>query len=175
MDHIFFENWVGIFLILVITIIAYFFLIFILRVSGKRTLAKMNAYDFVVTVALGSILGSVILTKSIPLLEGIFALALLIGLQYGLTFISVRSKKFQRFLSSQPTLLLYNGEPLESVLKNERVSLAELNKAIRSAGFSDFKEITAIVLETTGDLTVIKKINKESTGTALTDVQKYPN
>ena len=65
-------------------------LLLLLRVSGKRTLTRMNAFDLVVTVALGSTLATVLLTKSVALADGLVAFAVLILLQYGLTWLSVR-------------------------------------------------------------------------------------
>jgi uncharacterized membrane protein YcaP (DUF421 family) len=84
-------------------------LVLLLRVSGKRTLTKMNAFDLVVTVALGSTLATVLLTKSVALAEGLTAFMLLIFLQFVLTWLSVRSRAVSRLVKSEPTLLAYQG------------------------------------------------------------------
>ena len=81
----------------------------LLRVSGKRTLTKMNAFDLVVTVALGSMLATVLLTRSVALAEGLTAFVLLIFLQFVLTWLSVRSRAVSRLVKSEPTLLVYQG------------------------------------------------------------------
>ena len=81
----------------------------LLRVSGKRTLTKMNAFDLVVTVALGSTLATVLLTKSVAQAEGLTAFVLLIFLQFVLTWLSVRSRAVSRLVKSEPTLLVYQG------------------------------------------------------------------
>ena len=81
----------------------------LLRVSGKRTLTKMNAFDLVVTVALGSTLATVLLTKSVALAEGLTAFVLLIFLQFVLTWLFVRSQAASRLVKSEPTLLAYQG------------------------------------------------------------------
>jgi uncharacterized membrane protein YcaP (DUF421 family) len=86
-----FQNWTGLWRVLVVGALAYCALVFLLRVSGKRTLSKMNAFDFVVTVALGSTLAAVFLSKNVALAEGVLAFALLIGLQFVITWLSVRS------------------------------------------------------------------------------------
>ncbi len=64
----------------VATILAYAALVGFLRISGKRTLSKLNAFDFVVTVALGSMLATIILSQEVYLLEGLVGFALIIGL-----------------------------------------------------------------------------------------------
>ena len=100
MDKIFFENWDSIFRTLIIGVFAYPALILMLRISGKRTLSQMREFDFIVTVALGSTLATVLLSKDVTLSSGIAALALLIFLQYILAATSVRSKRFSNLISS---------------------------------------------------------------------------
>ena len=90
MQHMFFDGWQPLLRTLVFGALAYVVLITLLRVSGKRTLSKMNAFDFVVTVALGSTLATILLSKDVTLAQGSVALALLIGLQFLVTWSSVR-------------------------------------------------------------------------------------
>lgn len=91
MEQAFFSSWTSITRVLLVGVAAYAGLLLLLRVSGKRTLTRMNAFDLVVTVALGSTLATVLLTKSVALADGLVASTLLIFLQYGLTWLSVRS------------------------------------------------------------------------------------
>jgi uncharacterized membrane protein YcaP (DUF421 family) len=69
----FFDSWTGLGRVLVVGTLAYFALVLTLRVSGKRTLSKLNAFDLVVTVALGSTLATVLLSKDVALAEGLLA------------------------------------------------------------------------------------------------------
>jgi hypothetical protein len=94
-ERIFFDGWLGLFRTFVIGVFAYAF-IFALRASGKHTLSKMNAFDLVVTVALGLSLATVLLSKDVTLAEGALALALLIGLQSAVTWSSVGRDGFSR-------------------------------------------------------------------------------
>ena len=105
----FFQDWSGIVRTLVVGSLAYVTLVLFLRISGKRTLSKLNAFDLVVTVALGSTLSAIILQESVALAEGAAALALLIFLQFAVTFWSVRSRPFAKVLRSEPTLLARDG------------------------------------------------------------------
>lgn len=77
----FYDNASGLVRVLVVAPLAYIWLVAVLRVSGKRTLVQLNAFDFIVTVALGSTLASVALTESVAWAEGALALALLAALQ----------------------------------------------------------------------------------------------
>src|SRR5690606_25127759 len=100
--------------IVTVGFLAYIGLIIFLRISGKRTLTKLNAFDLVVAVALGSTLATILLDSSIRLLEGLTAFALLILLQYVITFLSVHSNWFNNVIKSEPRLLFLNGQFLRS-------------------------------------------------------------
>ena len=67
----FFDSWAGLLRVLVVGTLAYAALVLLLRVTGKRTLSKMNAFDLIVTVALGSTLATVLLSKDVALAEGV--------------------------------------------------------------------------------------------------------
>lgn len=149
------------------TVMAYLAAIVLFRVTGKRTLSQMNAFDFVITLALGSTLASMCLDRSIPLIDGLVVFTLLVSLQLVLTFLSVRVKFLKKAITSQPRLLVYKGEVLWPALKKERVTQEELNMAARRKGLDNIGDIDAIVMETTGKLTVIPRAGKGKTGTLI--------
>ena len=165
----FFDDWFGLFRILIIGVLSYAVLIFWLRVSGKRTLSKWNAFDFVVTIALGSTLATVIVSKDVSFAEGVFALGLLIGLQFVITWLSVRFDWAEKLVKAKPTLLFDKGEFLLEPMKRQRVAEAEVRMAIRAEGVAAVEEIEAVVLETDGSFSVIKKSATVSRS-ALADV-----
>lgn len=172
MNKIFFDNWESLTRTLIITIIAYIAIILMLRISGKRTLSKMNAFDFIITIALGSAFATITLNKSVALADGALVFFLLIFLQYSITWLSVRNKSIKKLITSRPSLLLYKGELFKDVLKKERITIEEIYVAARQKGISDLKSIDAIVLETAGEITVIPKIENNQPGT-LENVKYY--
>ncbi len=105
----FFAGWAAVARVVVTCVLAYAALVALLRISGKRTLSKMNAFDLVVTVALGSTLATILLSRDVALAEGLVAFALLIGLQYVVAWLSVRSATVSRLVKAEPALLLYRG------------------------------------------------------------------
>lgn len=165
----FFDGWFGLFRILVTGVLAYAALVFWLRVSGKRTLSKWNSFDFAVTIALGSVLASVIMSKETVLAEGITAFVLLIGLQFVITWLSVRFDWVKNIIKGKPTLLLDKGEFLPGAMKQQRVTESEIRAAIRAKGAAAIEEIAAVVLETDGSFSVIKN-SKTDSRSALSDV-----
>ena len=157
MASIFFDSWESLARTACLTILGYVAIVLLLRVSGKRTLAKMNAFDFIVTVALGSCLASVALSKSIPLADGVAAFSLFILLQYALTWLSVRSKAVQALITNSPTLLFYQGEFLRRAMKEQRITEEDIFHACRQQGLSTLDEVDMIILESTGDVAILKK------------------
>jgi uncharacterized membrane protein YcaP (DUF421 family) len=173
MENIFFDSWESTQRTFLITIMAYAVLIVMLRTSGKRTLSKMNAFDMIVTIALGSTLANVTLDKQVALLDGALALALLVYLQYLITWLSARSDAIQNLVKSSPTLLVYKGEMDRERMKKERVTEEEIHEAAREHGCSSLRELEAVILETTGELNVIKEIGA-ATDEVLTSVRNFP-
>jgi uncharacterized membrane protein YcaP (DUF421 family) len=158
---VFFSDWADLGRIVAVGTLAYAALIVFLRLSGKRTLTKLNAFDLVVTVALGSTLSSVLLDKSITLAEGALAFGLLVLLQYILTWSSVRWRPFEKAVKSEPTLLLHRGEFLSEAMRRQRITESEVLSAVRSSGKGDVRGIRAVVLENDGSLSVIPESSNE--------------
>lgn len=143
----------------VIGVLAYAALVLFLRVSGRRTLSKMNSFDFVVTVALGSTLATVLLSKSVSLADGLVAFALLISLQFMVTWTSVRLQWVQKIVTGEPIMLFYQGDFLPQSLRKARVTENEIRAAVRSAGVARLEKIGAVILETDGSFSVIQEMS----------------
>jgi uncharacterized membrane protein YcaP (DUF421 family) len=157
LEQIFFSGWDSLIRTFVVGALAYVSLVVFLRISGRRTLSKMNAFDFVVTVALGSILATVLLSKDVALAEGILAFALLIGLQFAVTWSSVRARWVRQLVTGEPILLLYRGRLLPTALRKARVTEDELRMALRLEGLTSVDEVDAVVLETDGSFSVVPR------------------
>ncbi len=153
-QEMFYQNPQGIVRTLIVGALAYVALVLFLRISGKRTLAKLNAFDLVVTVALGSTLSSILLQESIALAEGLTALGLLITAQFLVTFVSVRSSRFASLVRSEPALLAKDGRALESAMRHARITQDEALSAIRANGGNDMRDVDMLVLESDGTLSV---------------------
>lgn len=151
----FFQSWTDLWRIAVVGVITYLGLIVVLRLSGKRTLAKMNAFDLVVTVAIGSTLATILLSRDVALTEGFVALVLLVLLQLSATWLSIRFRAARRLLKSEPTVLVRDGHFLSDAMRAQRVTDGEIRQSIRSQGIGDLADVAAVVLETDGSFSVI--------------------
>jgi uncharacterized membrane protein YcaP (DUF421 family) len=154
LSSMFFDSWYGLLRVLIAGSVSYASLVVVLRCFGKRTLTKMNAFDLVVTVALGSTLATVVLSKDVAILEGILAFLLLASLQFLVSWLSVRFPKFEQLVKSEPTLLIYQGEYLRGNMRRARITEAEMLSALRTSGLTS-TDAEAVVLETDGRFSVI--------------------
>ncbi len=165
------DNLAGLVRVLVVGSLSYLWLVALLRVSGKRTLAQLNAFDFIVTVALGSMLATVTLSDAVSWTEGALALALLAAMQFVVAWSAKRFESVRRRVTSQPTVLLEDGRPIPQALRAERISEDSLHCAVRSSGIGGLDLVSAIVLETTGQLSVIPR-SSVGDGSALGPVHR---
>jgi uncharacterized membrane protein YcaP (DUF421 family) len=152
-------EWSSIGRILIVGGLAYIGLIIFLRITGKRTLSKLNAFDLVITVSIGSALATILLNKNVSLPEGLTAFFVLVMLQYLITWTSVKSKSVSKLIKSEPSLLFLDGEYILKNMDEERVRKQEILQAVRSQGIPSLKQVKAVVLETDGSLSIIKKPN----------------
>jgi len=153
MEGIVFGGWDGVVRV-VVGILAYTAIVVLVRVSGKRTLVSMNAFDCIVNVALGSLLATTVLSRDVPVVDGGAAFLVLLGLQFAVAWSSSRSTPVARLVRSQPSLLVYDGRFLHAAMRRERIGEAEALQALRSESIASVEDADALVLESSGSLSV---------------------
>lgn len=122
----------------------------------------MNAFDFTVSVAIGSVLSTVILDDQITLSEGITAFLVLIGLQGAFAWIAARNQRFQELLTSDPQLLFYKGDYMRRAMKKARIQEEDILQAARSEGIASLQNISLVILENNGELSIISKTDADT-------------
>ncbi|HET7614111.1 MAG TPA: YetF domain-containing protein [Gemmatimonadaceae bacterium] len=150
----FFDSWYYIGRAAALSALGFVAMVVMLRGSGKRTLSKLNVFDFVFVVACGSVLAATIISKDTTLAEGIVSLGVLVSIQVVLAKIAAYSPAAERIINGEPTLLFSNGRFIDYALKRERVTREEVRAAIREEGITNVEDVTAVVLENDGTLTV---------------------
>jgi uncharacterized membrane protein YcaP (DUF421 family) len=125
----------------------------LIRLTGLRSLAKMSSFDFTVTVAIGSILGSVVVSSS-SIAQGALAVASLLAVQWGIAQFRRRSVGSQ-LVDNTPILLVRDGEFIEEALTGARVTHSDVYAKLRQSNVHRMDRVIAVVLETTGDISVI--------------------
>ena len=152
----FFGGWDAIARVLLVGTLGYAALVLLLRVSGKRTLAQMNAFDFVITVALGAAFGRVITAQEVALAEAVTAFALLIALQVVVGWMQLRSPRFARIVSAPPVLLYYRDNFRQDAMRRSRITRDQVRRAVREEGFGSLEAVEAVILEADGRFSVLR-------------------
>ncbi|SFC14453.1 Protein of unknown function [Alkalibacterium subtropicum] len=156
-----------------VTFFSYIIVLFLLRLSGKRTLLKMNAFDFIITVSLGAVFGNMLINYRENLYQGIYVIFLLLLFQFFSSLLSSRYAFFDTLLKANPTLLFYEGTYYESILKKERIPKSEVLQAMREQGIGRIEEVGAVILETDGTISVLpKEKSQEKDLDTLEDLDK---
>lgn len=150
----FFDGWYNVVRAGGLAVLGFLTLIVVLRVSGKRTLSKMNVFDFVFVVAVGSLFAATLIEKDVTFVEGMVALTTLVVVQTALAAMAARSVRFEQLLNGEPALLLSHGKFIHRAMKKERVTEEEVRAAIREQGIERVEDVDAVVLENDGSLTV---------------------
>ncbi|SFB82792.1 DUF421 domain-containing protein [Tropicimonas isoalkanivorans] len=142
--------------VLVRAVIAVAAVILFTRLNGLRSFSKMSSFDFAMTVALGSILATTIVDRSLDLRIGLASLAAIYVVQAALSMLRVWVRPVRRAVDNTPLLLLRDGEILRESLREGRVTEEDLLARLRMADATHLDEVAAVVLETTGDMSVIR-------------------
>lgn len=131
-------------------------IILLVRVVGLRSFSKMTSFDFVMTVATGSLLATIATASKWPVFwQSMIGLTMLFVAQYLLAKGRKASDGFEDAIGNDPKLLMRDGVILEDALAQTRVSRSDLIGKLREANVLHFSEVRAVVLEVTGDISVL--------------------
>ena len=151
----FFDGWDSVARVAACAPVVYALVIAGVRVSGKRSTSQMNNFDWIVTVAIGSVVGSAMVLEDVAVVTAVVAVGILLGLQYAVTSATSRWAWAQGAVQATPTVLLYRGAFQDAALRAERVTEQEVMAAIREAGLAGSDAVHAVVLETDASLSVV--------------------
>ena len=126
-----------------------------IRGSGKRSTSQTNTFDCIVTVAMGSIVGSAVVLEDVAVVTVLVAVVLLLGLQRAVTSSAARWEWARWSVQATPTVLSYQGAFQDAALRAERVTRREVMAAVRETGLPNAEAAGAVVLETDASLSVI--------------------
>lgn len=142
------------FLIIVSSIGIYFAVILCTRIFGKRSFSKISSFDFAMTVAIGSLIATSILSKSVSMLEGMIGIAVVYLLQLSIAYFR-RFDFFRLLIDNEPTLLMDGSTFLRKNMKDVRVTEGDIRSKLREANVMNLNHVKAVVFETTGDIVVL--------------------
>lgn len=130
--------------------------IVVVRVVGLRSFSKMTSFDFVITLATGSLLATAATVSSWgSFLQGCAAIIALMVLQVLIAATRDRNNRVSGYLMNDPVLLMKDGEFLDEVMNSRRISRDDVLAKLRQANVANFGSVKAVIMETTGDISVL--------------------
>jgi len=163
----FFRSWAGIGHVMLSSAVVFAVIVVLLRIVGQQALAKMSGFDVVFAVTLGSVIGTVVISREIPIAEAITALLTLLGLQELTRFFQSRFLRVHHIVRQPPRVMLWDGMLLEDRLRASSVSADEIRAAVRKAGLRSLADARVVVLENDGEWSVVAKRDVESDESAF--------
>lgn len=149
------QEWDQLLRLVTIGLPVYIIMIVLVRLIGNRSLARMNAFDSIVSVALGSALATAIMTQELPGALAVGSVVLLLVVQFILSWLAVRVHAVKKITKSTPRLLLLRGRYLEDELRRVRLTPDAVRAAVLAKGVPRVEEVFAVVLETDGSISVL--------------------
>ena len=141
---------------LLLTAFAVLWTVALVRMLGLRSFSKMTAFDFVATIAMGSLLAQAGTRADVSeYVQALTAMGSVFLVQWILAKLRQRWEAAENILSNQPVLLMDRGAFLEEAMAETRVTRSNIREKLRAAGVTDLERVQAVVLETTGDISVI--------------------
>lgn len=149
------------------------FVIVLVRIIGLRSFSKMTAFDFIVTLATGSLVATAAAASEwTGFVQALGAIAVLMALQAFLAVLRRASGGYRSILANEPLLLMRDGRFRDEAMAASRVSRDDVMEKLRAAGVVDMEDVRAVVLETTGDISVLQGNHLDDT--LLTGVRDRP-
>ncbi|WP_373055769.1 DUF421 domain-containing protein [Zunongwangia sp. H14] len=159
MEEWFNTRWESIAAIAINAVGIYIAIIILTRISGKRSFSKMSSFDFAITVAIGSMVASTVLSKAVTISQGIAGLCLIYGMQMFVAFLR-RFKGVSNAVDNTPLLLMDGREILKENLKKAKVTEGDLRSKLREANVLNLSQVRAVIFEATGDISVLHSQDK---------------
>lgn len=137
--------------------VAYLFLFSIIKFIGQRTMSNLQSHDFLFAIVIGDVIGGPLISGDVSL-TGPFVVALtLAAIHYIITFLSLKSLRFRRFVDEKPLIIVWNGKILRRMMKKTKVTLDMLLMAARMNNITRMSDVQLAVLEPNGEISVITK------------------
>lgn len=145
-------------LVLVIrTLILYIVVVVSMRIMGKRQIGELQPSELVVAIMISDLVSVPMQSIDIPLLAGVLPALTLIIAEVVMSFITLKSRMVRRFVTGEPSIVIYNGHVNEKELQKLRFNLNDLLEELRICGYPNISDVEAAILETNGQLSVIPK------------------
>jgi uncharacterized membrane protein YcaP (DUF421 family) len=135
-------------------VVVYFFVLAVLRITGKRQVGQLAPFDLVLLLILANTVQNSMNAGDNSLVGGLISAASIVSLNYFIGFLAFKSKTVEAIIEGRPQILIHNGDLFDDVLKGEKLSRHELMAALRGAGCDNIEDVHVAVLENNGRISV---------------------
>jgi uncharacterized membrane protein YcaP (DUF421 family) len=138
------------------TAVVYAVVLLGVRLSGKREVGQMTPFDLTLLLLISNGVQNAMTGSDTSLLGGVVAAATLLILNYLVAEYSGANRRFRKFVQGQPSLLVHDGQVIESHMAKEHVSMDELHRSLREHGIASYHDVALAVLEVDGSISCLK-------------------
>lgn len=138
------------------TTVIYFFVLAGVRLSGKREVGQMTPFDLTLLLLLSNSVQNAMTGPDTSLIGGMVAAMVLLVLNYVVAELAGANRSFRRFIQGQPSMLIHDGQVIESHMAREHVTMDDLQCAMREHGIADQHQVAIAVLEIDGSISFLK-------------------
>ena len=142
--------------------ILYIVVLIVMRLMGKREIGQLQPFELAIAIMIADLAAVPMSELGIPLTNGIIPILALLVIYMIISVLNMKSIKFRKVISGQPSLLIYRGRIDEKVLKKERITVNELQERLRVDNIFNLSDVEYAILETNGEVTVIQKPEKRN-------------
>ena len=160
--------------------LSFFVLLILTRLIGKKQLGQLNVFTYITGIAIGNMAGTLILDRSITVLDGIFGMGSWTVFIFIVEFVSLKSGKMRNVLDGQPTIVIKKGLIQHKELKKMRLNVDDLTMLLRTNNIFSIKDVNYAILEPNGDLSVLKiegeqQVTKKDMDVKLKNIPYIPS
>lgn len=137
--------------------VVYVFLLFALRITGKKQVGQMAPFDLVTLLVLSNAVQNSMVGGDNSLVGGLISATALVAINWITSWMTFRSKNIERFLEGRPTILVHNGKIDPRAMRSSQITIHELNAELRNHGCTSIKEVRFAILENNGQMSVIPR------------------
>jgi uncharacterized membrane protein YcaP (DUF421 family) len=138
-------------------LLVYFFLILLLRSTGKRQIGQMSPFDLVLLMVLSNAVQNSMSGGDNSVTAGLILAVTLVAANWIVGKVTSSSKIVEQLIDGDPQVLFHDGKVYEKILKDAQITRQELIAAVHKAGYADLDAIRAAILENDGTISVIPK------------------
>lgn len=147
----------------------YFAILIIFRLMGKREIGELSVLDLVVFIMIGEMAVVAIENHNEPVVNTLLPMVVLLGIQIALALFSLHSNRFRKLIDGKPSILISKGKIDEKEMRKQRYNFDDLLMQLRSKDIDNIADVEFAILETSGELSVVKKSKNKNKPASYTE------